>query len=338
MSSTSTPTTFSDLYTDLQSRTHGTTGVTATEEIAKRYINIALQDMHVSFDYKFLWAERRAVLTTQPDYSTGTITISRGSTALAGTDTLWDTANDFSANNMRVGGKIVIDGGVEVYEIASVTDDTNAVLTSGYVRSDASAVTYVYFEDEYALDSDFLRPISLTSFDVNGEVPLIGRREFERRYPRNKIPGKPRVATILDLPFNANTTPVRKVRFHQPSDDFYKIDYPFITNKLAVSSAGAEQTQLSADDDEPIVPLRYRHAILYHALEHWFRRKDDTRADKYRDSYTDLMLRTSGDVEIGASRPQLRPRISAYVSRARRPWRGSGRRHTLGSAWDELRQ
>ena len=47
MSATSQLTTFSDLYTDLQNRVRVTTGVTATENQAKRYINIALHDLHL---------------------------------------------------------------------------------------------------------------------------------------------------------------------------------------------------------------------------------------------------------------------------------------------------
>ncbi len=52
MSSTSQVTTFEDLYTDLMNRVRVTTSVAATLEQAKRYINIALQDIHLGFDYK----------------------------------------------------------------------------------------------------------------------------------------------------------------------------------------------------------------------------------------------------------------------------------------------
>lgn len=336
MSATTEYTTFSDLYNGVQRATRDATGVTATENLAKVAINVALQDMHLGFDYKFPWAERRATLVTQEDYSTGTLAITRGDTVLTGTGTAWNANNDFGVKAMRVGGKITINGGVEVYEIASVTNDTTAALTSDFVRATVTAAEYSYFEDEYALHADFLRPVSQTSFDSNLEIPLIGRREFERRYPRNKTVGKPIVASMYDLAFGSNTTPVRKVRFHNPPDGFYSVPYSFITAKLAVSASGTEGTNLSADTDEPIVPLRYRHAIMYHALYHWYSRKDDDRAAMYKGEYSELMMRISGDTEVGASRPQLRPRVGGYVSRARRPWGGSGR-YSSGTAFDELR-
>ena len=146
------------------------------------------------------------------------------------------------------------------------------------------------------------------------------------------------MATLVDLSFSSSTTPVRKIRFHRPPDDFYTIPYQYITSNLAVSSAGAAQTQLSADADEPIVPLRYRHAIKFHALYHWYRdRKDDTRSQEAKAEYVDLLTRTVSDNEIGTSRPQLQPRMGAYRSRAVRPWGGGrGRRFDVNGRFDRM--
>lgn len=266
----------------------------------------------------------------------GTVSISQGSTTLTGSSTAWATANAWSVNNARAGGKMVLAGSAEVYEVSTVASDTSITLASQFIDSDLSGDTYVYFEDEYALASDFLRPVDLQSFDDNREIPLIGRTEFRRRYPRNKTPGKPKVATIIDLPFSGDTTPVRKIRFAAPTDDAYLIPYTYITSNLATDSSGTAQAQLSADSDEPIVPLRYRHAIVFHALYHWYRKKDDTRSQEAKAEYVDLMTRIVGDQEIGANRPRLMPRVSNYRSRARRPYRNSGK-YTSGSSFDEIR-
>lgn len=338
MSATSQLTDFSDLYTDLLNRVRADTSATATSNQAKRYINLALHDMHIGSGERFPWAERSAILITQDDYSTGTLVATKGSTTITGTSTLWNTANAFGVNNTRAGGKIVIDGGTEVYAFDSVASDTSATLTSAFTQTTTTASTYVYFEDEYALASDFLRPLDMQFFDQNAEVELIPRREFKLRYPRNKTVGKPRVSTILDKPFSGNTTPVRKVRFWKPPDDFYSLPYSYVTSNLAVSSAGAAQTQLSADADEPIVPLQYRHVIVFHALYHWYRdKRDDSRSQEAKAEYTDLMIRITGDQEIGRNRPQIRPRLESYVRSAKQPYSRRGSRHTTGSAFDELR-
>lgn len=339
MSATTQVTDFSDLYTDLMNRTRADTSATATSNQAKRYINIALHDMHLGYGEKFPWAERQAILVTQDDYSTGTVAISQGSTTLTGTGTDWATNNAFSVNNTRPGGKVVINGGSEVYTVSAVGSDTSITLTSKFTQADVSGGSYVYFEDEYALESDFLRPIDLQFFDQDHDIELIARREFRLRYPRNKIAGKPRVATIQDKAFSGSTTPVRKARFWKPPDDFYSIPYAYVTSNLAVSSAGAAQTQLSADSDEPIVPLQYRHVIVFHALYHWYRdKRDDSRSQEAKAEYTDLVIRITGDTEIGSNRPQIRPRLGAYASAAKQPYsRRRSSRYTTGSSFDEIR-
>lgn len=339
MAATTQLTTFVDLYTDLQNRVREQTGVTAVENQAKRYINIALHDMHIGNWEKFYWAERTATLRTQPEYTTGTVAITLGASALVGTSTAWATNNDFSVNNARVTGKLTIGGSQEVYTISAVGSDTSITLNEPFIDATVTAASYKYFEDEYALHADFLRPVDLRSFADNDHIEIVSRTDFRRMYPRNSTTGKPKVAMLVDRSFSGGTTPVRHVRFWRPPDEAYLIPYSFVTNKLAVSTAGAEQTQLSADADEPIVPLQYRHVIVFHALYHWYRdKKDDDRRDAAKAEYTDLMLRIMGDSEVGSVRPRLQPVVGPYVSRARRPYKGrGGRRHTLGTSFDELR-
>ena len=132
-------------------------------------------------------------------------------------------------------------------------------------------------------------------------------------------------------------TPVRRVALYPIPQQSLLIRYHYITSNLAISSAGAAQTQLSADADEPIVPLRYRHAILFHALYHWYRdREDDPRSQVAKQEYTDLVLRIAGDTEIGGRRARLVPRLGSYTRRARRPYSGSPGRFDKNGAFDRL--
>jgi len=305
---------------------------------AKRYINIALYDMHIGFDYKFPWAERRAVLITQPQYTTGTLSVDQGATSLTGVATLWNTNNAFSVANMRVGGKIRINGGFEAYEITAVASDTGATLGHAYTQDDASAVNYVYFEDEYALASDFLRPNDQQLFSSDIPIELIDRNYFRRRFVRNYIPGRPTVATILDLPASGDTTPVRKLKLHKPPDKAYSIPYSYITSNLATQTGGTAIAELSTDTDEPIVPIRARHAIVFHALYHWYRdKRDDDRSQEAKSEYTDLVLRLSLDNDVGSRRMRIRPNVGPYRTKARRPYRSKGgRRYSLDNRFDRF--
>jgi hypothetical protein len=325
---------FSDLFVDLQNRCREQTGVSATENQAKRYINIALHDMHIGRAENFPWCERSNVLRTQPQYTTGTATIAKGSTALTGVNgtTLWNTQNDFGIENMRAGGKITFAGGLDVYEISSVTNDYTAVLTGKFVGTSLTTETYVYFEDEYALASDFLRPIDQQHFSDSIPIDLIPRTDFRRRFPTNGVPGHPKVGTIVDKSFASSTTPVRKIRFHPPPDAAYNIPYSYATSNLAVASDGTEKTQLVVDSDEPIVPLRYRHVIVFHALYHWYRdKKNDQRSQEAKGEYEQVLTKIADDTEIGGKHASIRVRRDAYTRRAKRPWsRGRARYDTNG--------
>jgi hypothetical protein len=320
-------TTFLDLYTDLQNRVREQTGVSATENQAKRYINIGLHDMHIGRAEIFPWSERSSVLITSPQYTTGTITTTQGSATITGTSTLWNTNNDFGNTNMQVGGKITVAGALDVYEISAIASDTSATLTSQFVQDDVTDGTYVYFEDEYSLASDFLRPIDQQQFSDSIPIDLISRMDFRRLYSTNGVPGHPKVATIVDKTFGSDTTPVRKIRFHPPPSIAFNVPYSYVTSNLAVDASGNELAQLVSDTDEPIVTLRYRHLIVFHALYHWYRdKKNDQRSLEAKGEYEGVLARVAGDTEIGGRKASLRPRHDAYVRRAKRPWsRGRGR-------------
>ncbi len=338
MSTTSQYTDFSDLYTGLLNSIRGDTGQSSVIVQAKRYINVGLQDMHIGFGEKFPWAERRAVLITQPEYTTGTLTITKGSNTLTGASTLWNTNNDFGVANMRVGGKIRINAGFEVYEITAVASDTSATIGHKFTQDDVSAVSYSYFEDEYALADDFSRPIDSRQFSDNIPIDIIDRLQFRRAFIRNYTTGRPVISTLIDLPPSGNTTPVRKIRFHQPPDKAYSIPYSYVTLNLAVTASGTPAASLSNDTDEPIVPLRYRHAIVLFALYNWYRdRKDDKRSQEAKGEYTDLILRMTADVEVGAQRMRIKPAAGIYSRKAKRPYgTGGNRRFDTGGRFDRF--
>lgn len=339
MSTTSQPTDFQDLYLDLQNRVRVETGLAATENQAKRYINTALIDLHIGFGEKFWWAHRDTVIRTQPAYTTGTADVTIGSTTVSGNSTLWDTANDYSIKNVRAGGKIKFGDG-NIYEVSSVASDTSLTLTYAYNGATDTTVSYTYFEDEYTLASDFLRPVDMRRFSSPADITMISPEEFKRAFPRNDTIGDPTIATIIGKLTGTDTSFNRRVRFYRPPSTAKLIPYTYITANLVLASDGTEQTSFSADADEPIVPLNFRHAIILHALYNWYRdKKDDQRSVEVKSEYVDLMSRVVGDTEVGIEpRPRIQPRISGYRARASRPWRGGqGGRYVTGSRFDEVR-
>lgn len=331
------PKTFAELYGDLLSRARVDSTQTINATNAKKLINTALFDMHLGNGEKFPWCERNARLLTQAPYTTGSVTVAQGSASVAGTDTLWATASAFGPLNVRAGGRIIFSGDETVYEVLSVGGNTALTLTDIYRGTSLTAGGYTYFEDEYDLATDFLKPLDKTSFSTRGEIPIIDRREFRRRFTNVGATGQIVACAIFDRPFSGSTTPRRRVRFFRPPADARYIPYAYVTKNLAVTAAGVEQEQLSNDTDEPIVPVYARHLIVLKALEHWYRdKKNDAREASAKAEYIDGMMRLLGDVEVGAQRPRIQPNVTGYVRRSRQPYRaGRTRKHTLGTAFDE---
>src|SRR5688500_18447534 len=116
MSETSSPGTLEELRRDFIHRAREESGVTATNNIADRFLNIALQDIHNSPVANRPWAERRAVLITRAPYTTGTVDITTASsrTAVVCNSTVWTTTDSYGLANARAGGKIKF-GNSEVY-------------------------------------------------------------------------------------------------------------------------------------------------------------------------------------------------------------------------------
>lgn len=336
MSATSTPTTFSDLYTDLINRVRDNSSTTAIANYARRYINQALHDLHIQNN--FPWAERRAVLQTHATYQDGTVAIALATrTTVTGTSTLWNTAvTGMGFNNARAGGKMTFDN-IDVYTVSAVGSDTAITLTDRYVGDTAlSGASYTYFEDEYALASDFFRLVDARTFTDALDLEVLSRQEFYRRYPRNAHTGTPQKVTLIELGPSGDVNPRPRAVFYPAPDRVLNIPYRYITANLAVSSGGTAQTNLSADTDEPIVPVRYRHVLVFYALYQWYRdRKDDVRTELARAEYENLLTRITNDTAPERDIPRLRTNRRRYLAGVAGFRRSS--RYTTGTAFDEMR-
>lgn len=340
MSSTTQVTTFADIYTEILNRMRQPTNVTAISDQAKRYANIGLYEFILGFEYKLPFLERSAFLTIQAPYTTGTISITAGSTTLTGVSTLWTTANTYGVNNARVGGKIVLPGYTDIYTVTAVSGAGTLTLDNRFVGTTLTAGTaYIYFEDVYDLAADYLKPINARIFSTANDIPIIGRHDFQRKFPRPNTSGTPRTATLLDMGYSGSTTQIKRIQFYPYPNAVRLIPYAYITKNIAVSSAGVEAENMTADTDEPALPLRYRHGIVLQACAAWYRdKKDDIRAASIDGEFKTLVGRLVGDLDIGTTMAaQVQPRTSMYAERVSRPYRGNAGRYSHNNSFDEYR-
>lgn len=289
------PATLAELRTDFQEALKEVTGVAAVNTITDRYLNKGLQAMHQE---DWPWAERQAVILTHDNYTTGTVDIALATrTTVTGTGTAWNTAvTGMGFNNARAGGKMTFSGvTADIYEVSSVASDTSITLVDRYIGAAAlTGATYEYFEDEYALASDYWRPVGevpLRYFDKGATIQILEPKDFYQRFDRNATPGTPTHAAIIERGPSGSVALRPRVVFAPPPSALSIIPYRYYTTNLAVTTAGAGAANLTNTTDEPIVPLRWRQGIVYKALELWSRdRKDDARAELYRRSYEELRV------------------------------------------------
>jgi hypothetical protein len=354
---TASPITFQDLYVDLMGRLRMDSTNAATVIKAKRAINTALLDMHVGQGEKFPWAERQAVLVTQSAWTpNGTAQVVQGAAGLVLNDGTDSFNGDRDGNGIHLNAhpttKFIFSGDTtKVYEWERTIIPQGGNMSAVYLGDTDAAITFRAYQPEYALADDFLKPVDARNFGDHLNIPLIDRVRFRRFYPNNTTPGTPRVATIFDR-YIARATPsvatqylTKRILFHPPPSTVIQIPYSYVTSYLAVNNtsttaggshgAGWAGVAMTEDDDEPIVPLQIRHAIVYHALADWYRdRRDDARSAEARGLYTEIVNRAIADVEVTSPRPRFRP-SRAYASRARRPYSGRGRFDT-GGRFDRL--
>ena len=105
MSNVTQPITFADLYASLLRRARVDANQNLNVTQGKELINTALFDMHLGNGERFPWAERAARLQTHAAYTTGTVTITRGSATLTGVSSLWNTNNTDGIKNARAGAR-----------------------------------------------------------------------------------------------------------------------------------------------------------------------------------------------------------------------------------------
>ena len=348
MPATGTPTTFVDLYTAVLNRAQVALGTSTADAVsllyAKSLVNQANHDVHIQKNW--FWAERKGMLQTHASYTTGLVTIAlatrttvTGTSVSGGSIPAWTAAvTGMGFNNARAGGKLTFGGANDVYEVTTVDTDVQITLVDRFVGTTAlTAQTYTYYEDEYALASDFWRLVDVREFSASWAIPVMPKKDFFARYPRNSRTAVPKVCTIMELGPGSTTDWRPRVILHPAPDKVYNIPYHYITRNLAVTSGGVAGVNLSADTDEPILPLRYRHALIEYALSLWYRDlKDDARAQAALQAYQTILARVAGDMEPQQDRPRFVPRRSPYQSAG--PRRRPGSHYSTGTAFDELRE
>jgi hypothetical protein len=258
---TVTLTDFEDIYTAVceELKVQLTDGATVGR--IKRDINIVYLNHVIPFKPRaWWWLEKNQDVQTVAKITTGTVTIAADSTTVT-----FSSAPSVDLDNYW----FKVSGYPEVIKISAHTAaSSTATLASAWRRGAVTAASYTLWKDEFALDSDMKEVIQVTHEHI--PVPLDMKASNKFNEIRARLPeynGYPRIATIGDFDSSGN----RIMRVYPACD----------TTRYTLHVQGVvEATRLSADSDEPLMPLEDRVVLFYGGCSRaWRRERNESEAN-----------------------------------------------------------
>lgn len=147
---------FVDFQAELASRLK--IDIDANEVVIQRKINDAYKEIARAYDWEHL--RRTGELTTVPNYTTGTVTVTNGSYVVTGSGTAWTSTME--------GRFFKPQGSGNWYRISKVQSATQLTLLSPYLDSTLSGQTYSIWKRFYYIYSEVHRIIELGTWIRNG--------------------------------------------------------------------------------------------------------------------------------------------------------------------------
>lgn len=252
---------FEDLYTAIceELKVQLTDGSTVAR--IKRDINMIYLNHVIPFKPRgWRWLEKNQDVQTYEKITTGTVTISNNSTTVT-----FSSAPSSSVANYW----LKVEGYPEAIKISSHTAaSTTATLNIAWRRGAVSAQSYVLWKDEIALDSDMKEVVQVTHEYL--PVPMDMKESAKFNEIRARLPeynGHPRIGMVGDFDSDGN----RILRWYPASD----------TIRYTLHVQGVQEaTRLSADADEPLMPVEDRIVLYYGGCSRaWRRERNESEAN-----------------------------------------------------------
>lgn len=255
---------FEDIYSAVLELLKIQSSDTTTIARIKRDINIGYQD--VMSRYNFWWARSLVEQQTVAKRTTGTISVTNGSTSITFS----------SAPSASVAGyQIKFAGFQEVYTISAHTGaSTSATLSVAFLGTTNSAVNYILWKDYVELPTDCNETVLVSHQFANQPMESMGLTEFRR-------------VAAQDLAKEG--TPICYTTDDYTSGGKRKMRYWPAVNLTAVTldiDYMMDLARLDADGDEPAMPIKDRLVLFYYAASQaWARERNDEQSLKYMQMY-----------------------------------------------------
>ena len=165
---------------------------------------------------KLDWRRLRvqAVLQTVAEYTTGTVAVTEGSTALTGTDTVWTAA--MSGRAIRIGSDD------EYYQFTR-TADTTGTLDRAYEGEDDTEATYQIWQSIYVMPTDMAQLHTMRVLGDTMDLDQVSQEDLDEQDSTRSTYGSPsRYALHMD---DTSTPPRVQVELHPGPDEVLAIPF-----------------------------------------------------------------------------------------------------------------
>lgn len=236
-------------FTDLQNEVYAHTGLDSSDSTnqtnCKRWLNYVQQDLCARWPWPFLLG--REAIATIADYTTGTVSVSSGSTSVSGTNTVWTTTHgdgtyyiQFSSAN-------------DWYKVASRSGNTSITLDTAYQpTTNLSGGTYILRKFFYSLSSSADEVLDVRNWNTPIKVIQCDFRTLDLINPlvQSNSPG------YAYLMFGTDA-----------SGNHIFMPYPFPNDaRLWEFRTKKRPTDMSGGTDTPSVPNKYAHILAFGAI------------------------------------------------------------------------
>lgn len=193
----------------------------------------------IALEGNWKWLEREASFTTTAGWSTGTVTVTNGSTTVEGAGSpTWTGTNLIADDKFNVG-----EGGF--YRVASVTDTDTLELATAFAGTTAAGSSYNTYRDEYDLADGVLELQSVRMIDPARQLIILSPHDWEEITHGDWQVGEPEYAMLIgsDASESGNTGTNQKLQLWPLPDATYAYTYKYRT-LATVPSSGATNMEI----------------------------------------------------------------------------------------------
>lgn len=266
--------------------------VSSQATLLKRWLNNAQQMILRSFEWPFLRSPTPLAIQTVPDYTTGTVATTAGSTSV----TFSTTPKDVNGSNVSVSGRFIqTSSSTDWYRITAHTSGTTTATLEIGATTTATAATLTIRKMFYSTSTSVDRIIQVWQDILPYQLIETTPEYFQSYNPGYLGTGTPRFYCTAGLDSSAGSgTPQFRLWPNPDAVLNLRIDYLLTA------------TDMSADADISIIPAKWHTTVLVEgAKAQAFNFLDDTR---YRDSYAAFkegIEEMKQEYEIGLSRHRV---------------------------------